>query len=86
MIRNIPTISPACGVARSALLRKHRATRAAERLRAANQWQDSGLVFTAELGGLADPRNLLRVIEVAAKAVGAEDVGVHTLRHSAAVA
>ncbi len=40
----------------------------------------SGLVFSTELGGPVDPRNLLRVIEVAAKA------GVHTLRHSAAVA
>ena len=53
--------------------------RGAERLRAGNQWTDSGLVFSTELGGPVDPRNLLRVIEVAAKA------GVHTLRHSAAV-
>jgi integrase-like protein len=43
-------------------------------------------VFTNELGGPVDPRNLLRVIEVAAKAVGVECVGVHKLRHSAAVA
>ena len=54
--------------------------RGAERLRAGNQWTDSGLVFSTELGGPVDPRHLLRVIEVAAKA------GVHTLRHSAAVA
>jgi integrase len=53
--------------------------RGAERLRAGNQWTDSGLVFSTELGGPVDPRHLLRVIEVAAKA------GVHTLRHSAAV-
>ena len=33
-----------------------------------------------------DPCNLLRVIEVAAKTAGVEGVGVHTLRHSAAVA
>jgi site-specific recombinase XerD len=32
-----------------------------------------------------DPRNLLRVIEAAAETAGAEDVGVHTLRHSVAV-
>ena len=32
-----------------------------------------------------DPRNILRVIEDAAKAAGVEGVGVHTLRHSAAV-
>lgn len=68
------------------MLRKHRAIQAAERLRAANQWQNFGLVFTTELGGPVDPRNLLRVIEVASKAAGVQGVGVHTLRHSAAVA
>ncbi|MCV7100920.1 MULTISPECIES: tyrosine-type recombinase/integrase [Mycobacterium] len=79
--RKIP-LSPAV----VALLRKQKAAQAADRLRAANQWQDSGLVFTTELGGPVDPRNLLRVVEVAAKAAGVEGVGVHTLRHSAAVA
>lgn len=68
------------------MLRKHRTAQKAERLRAANQWTDSGLVFTTELGGPVDPRNLLRVVEVAAKAAGVDGVGVHTLRHSAAVA
>jgi integrase len=69
-----------------AMLRKHKAGQAAERLRAANQWQNSGLVFTTELGGPVDPRNLLRVVEVASKAAKIDGVGVHTLRHSAAVA
>jgi integrase len=55
------------------LLRKHRAAQAAERL-------------CAGFGGPVDPRNLLRVIEVAAKSVGVDDVGIHTLRHSPAVA
>ena len=68
-----------------AMLRKHRTEQNAERLRAGDQWTHSGLVFTTELGGPVDPRNLLRVIEVAAKAAGVEGVGVHTLRHSAAV-
>jgi integrase len=67
------------------MLRKHRTAQKADQLRAGNQWRDSGLVFTTELGGPVDPRNLLRVIEAAAKAAGVEDVGVHTLRHSAAV-
>ncbi len=49
------------------------------------QWQDSGLVFTTELGRPVDPRNLLRVVEVAAKAAGVES-DLHTIRHSAAVA
>ena len=36
---------------------------------------------------MVDPRNLLRVVEVAAKASGlGDDVGAHTLRHSAATA
>jgi integrase len=78
--RTIP-LSPAV----VALLRKHRTAQKAERLRAANQWRDSGLVFTTEFGGPVDPRNLLRVIEVAAKAAGVDGVGIHTLRHSAAV-
>ena len=50
------------------------------------QSQHSGLVFTTELGRPVDPRNLLRVIEVVAEAAGVEHVGLHTLRHSAAVA
>jgi integrase len=78
--RTVP-LSPAV----VALLRKHRAVQAAEQLRAGDQWQDSGLVFTNEFGGPVEPRNLLRVIEVAAKTAGVEHIGVHTLRHSAAV-
>jgi integrase len=68
------------------LLREHKAAQAGEKLRAGDQWRDSGLVFTNEFGGPVDPRNLLRVIEVAAKAAGVDGTGVHTLRHSAAVA
>ena len=49
------------------------------------QSQHSGLVFTTELGRPVDPRNLLRVIEVAAEAAGVEHVGLHTL-HIKAVA
>ena len=68
------------------MLRRHRANQAEERLRAANQWQNSGLVFTTELGGPVDPRNLLRVIEVASWAAKVDGVGIHTLWQSAAVA
>lgn len=42
-------------------------------------------MFTTESGAPVDPRNLLRVVEVAAVKAGAAGVGVHTLRHSAAV-
>lgn len=69
-----------------ALLKAQRAAQAAERLHAGNQWTDSGLVFTTEFGGTVDPRNLLRAVEIAAAKAGVEGIGVHTLRHSAAVA
>ncbi len=69
-----------------ALLRTHRKAQLEERMRAANVWQETGHVFTTESGLPVDPRNLLRVITAAAKAANLEGVGVHTLRHSAAVA
>jgi integrase len=78
--RTVP-LSPAV----VAMLRRHRKAHAAEKLWARNQWHDSGLVFTRESGTPVDPRNLLRVVEVAAVKAGAAGVGVHTLRHSAAV-
>jgi integrase len=79
--RTVP-VSPAI----VSLLKAQRAAQAAERLHAGNQWTDTGLVFTTELGGPVDPRNVLRTIEIAAGKAGVEHVGVHTLRHSAAVA
>lgn len=41
-------------------------------------------VFATEFGCPADPRKLLRMVEVAAEKAEVEGVGVHTLRHSAA--
>ncbi|CDO88552.1 hypothetical protein AWC29_28425 [Mycobacterium triplex] len=79
--RTVPLSAPVV-----ALLKAQRATQAAERLHAGDQWTDSGLVFTTEFGGPVDPRNLLRAIEIAAAKAGVEGAGVHTLRHSAAVA
>lgn len=68
-----------------AMLRRHRTAQKREQMAAANQWTDTGLVFTTALGHAVEPRNLLRVIETAAKVAGIEEVGIHTLRHSAAV-
>lgn len=68
------------------LLKAQRVTQAAERLKARNQWADTGLVFTTEFGTPVEPRNILRTIEIAADKAGMENIGVHTLRHSAAVA
>jgi len=79
--RTVPLSAPVV-----AMLRRHKKAQTAEKLRAGDQWQNSAaLVFTTELGGPVDPRNLLRVAEAAAASAGVEGVGVHTLRHSAAV-
>ncbi len=66
-------------------LKAHKIRQDAERKTAANVWTETGMVFTTAAGTMVDPRNMLRVVEVAAKAAGIEDVGAHTLRHSAAV-
>ena len=68
-----------------AMLKRRRTDQKQEKLRAGNQWRESGLVFTTALGHPVEPRNLLRVIETAAAKAGIEDVGVHTLRHDVAV-
>lgn len=79
--RRIVPLSPAM----VAMLRRHKTAQKQEQLRAGNQWQGSGLVFTTELGRPVEPRNLLRVVETAAHSAGVAGAGVHTLRHSAAV-
>jgi integrase len=63
-----------------ALLRSVKASQAAERLKAASIWVQTGLVFTTESGTAVDPRNALRAISTAAKALGMSGVGLHTLR------
>lgn len=69
------------------MLKAHRARQATERLRAGRQWiGDRDLVFTTKPGGPVDPRDLFQAIRMAAARAGIEGVGVHTLRHSAAVA
>lgn len=68
------------------MLRAHRVEQEAERISVRNQWIDQELVFTTEFGTAVDPRNILRTIQIAAQKAGMPDVGVHTLRHSAAVA
>lgn len=79
--RTLP-ISPALVT----MLQAHRADQEAERIAARDKWQDHGLVFASELGTPVDPRNILRTIQIAAQRAGMSDIGVHTLRHSAAVA
>jgi integrase len=70
----------------AALLTAQRRTQVAERLRAGSVWMDTGHVLTTETGQPVDPRNLYRVVQTTAKHAGLKDVGVHSLRHSAATA
>ncbi|MEV3905506.1 tyrosine-type recombinase/integrase [Mycobacterium sp. NPDC050551] len=79
--RSVPIAAPL-----AAMLREHRMTQQTEKQAARDQWTDEGLVFATEFGTAVDPRNVLRTIEIAAQKAGMADVGVHTLRHSAAVA
>lgn len=79
--RTVP-LSPAV----VSMLKVHKAAQAAERLKAANVWEDHGLVFCTEAGRPVEPRNLLREIQVAAARAGVAGVSVHALRHAAATA
>ena len=77
--RNVPIIPRSAEV-----LRQLRHRQQVERLRAGTQWQDTGFIFTTELGEPCDPRNALRAMKAAvAKAGLPSTVGLHTLRHSA---
>lgn len=67
-------------------LKTWRAQQLQERLAAGDQWTDTKVVFATELGTMVDPRNMLRTVELAATKAGIENVGAHTMRHSAAVA
>ena len=66
-------------------LRRHRAAQNVERLRLGSIWEDADLVFTNELGGPADARNVLRrsFVPLLARA-GLDSIRFHDLRHSAA--
>ena len=66
------------------VLREVHTSQAEERLRAGSAWQQTGYVFTTELGTPYEPRNALRALQAAARQVGLPDIGLHTLRHSAA--
>jgi integrase len=79
--RTVP-LSPAA----VALLKAQKAGQAAEQLRAGEGWTGTGLVFTDEVGTPVNPRAILRAVQRSAARAGIEDVKVHTLRHSAAVA
>ena len=66
------------------MLEAHRKRQAAERKRAGSVWVETDHVFTTESGTSVEPHNILRAVMVAAADAALADVGVHTLRHSAA--
>jgi integrase len=68
-----------------AMLQAHRTDQNAERVAARDHWQENELVFATEFGTPVDPRNILRIVQIAGQKAGMSDIGVHTLRHSAAV-
>ncbi|MFG6445306.1 tyrosine-type recombinase/integrase [Microbacterium sp. P07] len=80
--RRTVALSPAM----TTLLRQHRASQAAERLRAVNRWRGSGLVFTTAEGAPVEPQNVLRTVREAARKADLIGVTVHSLRHTYATA
>ena len=77
-------VTPAASV--MALLRRHKAQQAAQQLRAGTLWENSGLVFTDELGHHLTQSMVFRSFKRAAEAIGRPDARFHDLRHSYAVA
>ncbi|SFO60949.1 hypothetical protein SAMN05660359_04690 [Geodermatophilus obscurus] len=65
------------------LLRDLRASQTEERRRAGSLWRETGFASTTETGGLCDPRNALRALEVDTRRAGIANAGLHTFRHSA---
>lgn len=68
------------------LLRRRLAEQEEERRNAGSAWEDSGLVFTDELGHHLNSWNVYRAFKRAATAIGRPDARVHDCRHSYAVA
>lgn len=69
-----------------ALLKKHRAAQSQARLLAGEAWEDSGFVFTDELGHHLKSWTVYRTFKRAVTAIGRPDARFHDLRHSYAVA
>jgi len=68
------------------LLHRQRSCQAEWRLRAGPAWEDSGLVFTNELGNHLSPYTVYHNFKRLAAAIGCPEARVHDLRHSYAVA
>ena len=65
-------------------LHVHRARQLQERLLAGMEWNDTGLVFTNNIGRPIEPRNLVRIFKRMLATAALPDRRFHDLRHSAA--
>jgi integrase len=78
------TITPAPWVMQ--ILRSHRAKQAEQRLKLGEVWEDSGLVFTNELGQHLAIHTVYKDFKAVVASIGCPSVRFHDLRHSYAVA
>jgi len=68
------------------ILRTHRAAQAEQQLRAGGDWENSGLVFTDELGHFVPYRTVYDSFKRVASSISLPSARFHDLRHSYAVA
>lgn len=66
------------------ILRDHKRAQAERRLSIGELWQEHGLAFPSNVGTPIHPRNATRTLHSALKKAGLDQVGLHSLRHSAA--
>ncbi len=78
------TITPAPWVMQ--LLHRHRSAQIEDRLRAAEYWEDSGLVFTDAVGHHLAIHTVYKDFKKIVASIGIPEARVHDLRHSYAVA
>jgi len=97
MVRAVPTVKAtpktddsaetlALDTETVAALRDHRKRQLEDRLAAGELWQDSGLVFTDELGKPLNPQTVLRRFQRITKAAKLPRCRLHSLRHAHATA
>ncbi len=64
------------------VLKSHQAIQTEQRLKAGPLWEDSGLVFTNELGQHLEIHTVYREFKAVAASIGCPDTRFHDLRHS----
>ena len=77
--RSLPIPSSAVAV-----LERHRARQAVDRLSVGEVWRDYGLVFTTSIGTPLEPRNVNRAFDQLREAAGLSWLRLHDLRHACA--